>query len=103
MGSSAGQAKHIPERTCIACRSKKPKWELVRVVRTPQGVVEIDGRGKKAGRGAYLCRERKCWDIGLKKRKLGHALNTDIGPAELAQLEEYAKGMKATVGLGGSV
>src|ERR671916_796064 len=48
--------RHIPERTCVACRSPRPKRELVRVVRAPDGTVTVDDTGKKSGRGAYLCR-----------------------------------------------
>jgi predicted RNA-binding protein YlxR (DUF448 family) len=62
--------KHVPERTCIVCRRKRPKWELVRIVRTPQGALEIDNRGKKAGRGAYLCRTQDCFESGLKRKRL---------------------------------
>jgi predicted RNA-binding protein YlxR (DUF448 family) len=83
--------KHVPERTCVACRQKKPKWEMVRIVRTPQGTLEIDNRGKKAGRGAYLCKQRSCWEAGLTKQKLEHALNMEIVPEHRAGLLEYSK------------
>ena len=83
--------KHIPERTCVYCRQKKPKWEMVRIVRTPEGNLEIDSRGKKAGRGAYLCRQQSCWEAGLAKKKLEHALKTEIVPEQRAGLLEYSK------------
>ena len=54
--------KHIPQRTCIACRTVRGKRELVRIVHTEANRVEADATGKKAGRGAYLCRQRECWD-----------------------------------------
>ena len=90
--------KHVPERTCIACREKRPKWELVRVVRTPQGGVEIDPRGKEAGRGAYLCRRQECWEIGLKRRRLQHALKSEIVSEQCAELMAYSKGLPELVG-----
>jgi len=72
--------RHVPQRTCIACRTTKPKRELLRVVRTPDGHVELDAGGKKSGRGAYLCAKRSCWAIGLHKGRVAHEF-------ELAKLE----------------
>ena len=90
-------SKHVPQRTCIACRQESPKWELVRIVRTPEGVVEIDHRGKKTGRGAYLCRRQDCWEIGLKKRRLENALKSDLAPDQRAMLSEYSKTLPTLV------
>ena len=70
--------KHIPQRTCVACRMVRPKRELVRLVYVSGDGVEIDPTGKKAGRGAYLCPTRECWEIGLKSGRLEHALRTSI-------------------------
>ncbi len=53
--------KHVPQRTCVVCRSERGKRELVRIVRTPDGAVRVDPTGKVAGRGAYLCKARPCW------------------------------------------
>jgi len=83
--------KHVPERTCVVCRQKRPKWEMVRIVRTPQGTLEIDNRGKKAGRGAYLCKAEECWEAGLTKKRLGYALKTEISSEQRAKLLEYSK------------
>jgi len=86
-------AKHIPQRTCIACRSVRPKRELVRIVRTATNHVEADATGKKAGRGAYLCRQRECWEVTLNSRgRLEHALNLEmpLDPQDVAHLREYA-------------
>lgn len=85
--------KHIPLRTCIACRTVRGKRELVRVVRTVDHHVEADATGKKAGRGAYLCRQRSCWDEILNQRgRLEHALNlqTPLDVEDLARLREFA-------------
>ena len=87
--------KHIPLRTCVACRQGKPKRGLVRVVRTPTGEVVTDATGKKAGRGAYLCAAKSCWDLALKKRLLERALHCTIDDSGRLALEEYARGLPA--------
>lgn len=87
-------AKHVPQRTCIACRKVRPKWELVRIVLTPQGMVEIDPRGKRSGRGAYLCKNQSCWEIGLmrdRKNRLAHTLKMELSPEQRAELLQYSK------------
>src|SRR5512136_628223 len=96
MAGPQKRPKHVPERTCIVCRQKRPKWEMVRIVRTPQGTLEIDSRGKKAGRGAYLCRAQDCWEAGLTKKRLEHALKTEISSEQRAELMEYSKALLAT-------
>jgi uncharacterized protein len=71
-------AKHIPQRTCIGCREVDAKRELMRIVRTPEGHVVADPTGKRAGRGAYLHKERECWEAALGTRGgLAHALKLD--------------------------
>jgi hypothetical protein len=67
----------------------------VRIVRTPQGTLEIDSRGKKAGRGAYLCKLRGCWELGLTKKRLAHVLKTEISPEQRAELLEYGRAFPA--------
>lgn len=81
--------KHVPQRTCVACRQVNAKRGLVRIVRTPLGAVEIDETGKKAGRGAYLCRTRDCWDNALKKKSLEYALKTAISVEDKSVLQTY--------------
>ena len=81
--------KHVPQRTCVSCGQVKPKWELVRIVRTPSGLIEIDARGKKAGRGAYLCKALQCWQSGLLKKRLQRALNIEITSEQHSELLEY--------------
>jgi predicted RNA-binding protein YlxR (DUF448 family) len=80
----------VPQRTCVGCGSTTNKRELVRVVRTPEGSVEADPTGKKAGRGAYVHHDPACWSLALKKGKLAHSLKTKITPADIATLEAYA-------------
>ena len=78
----------IPYRTCIGCQEKKPKRELLRIIRTPEGEIEIDETGKKSGRGAYLCYNKICFQEAIKKKRLGKALKTDIAPLIVKELEE---------------
>lgn len=66
--------KHVPQRTCIGCREVSGKRQLVRLVRTPEGRVEIDETGKRRGRGAYLCRRKSCWEVAFQKRRVNQAL-----------------------------
>ena len=93
--------KHIPERTCIACRSlhlegaKQAKRDLVRVVRSPRGDVSVDLTGKKPGRGAYLCADPACWEVGLKKGALERALKVSISSTDRAALEAFAAALEA--------
>lgn len=81
--------KHVPVRTCIACRASKPKRELIRVVRLAEGGVTVDETGKKNGRGAYLCRQRDCWERALKRGALQRALRTDLTAEDRANLEAF--------------
>jgi predicted RNA-binding protein YlxR (DUF448 family) len=82
---SGVRAKHIPQRTCIACRQVAGKRAFVRVVRTEQGV-EIDPTGKKAGRGAYLHPNQPCWQAVLAGNRLGQALRTTVSKEDKAKL-----------------
>src|SRR5689334_6983058 len=81
--------KHVPQRTCIACRTVNSKRGMVRIVRTPAGTVEIDPTGKKSGRGAYLCRTRECWTTALQKKDLEYALKTAISTEDKATLVAF--------------
>lgn len=80
----------MPMRTCVVCRQNLPKRDLLRVVRPPDGAVTLDPTGKLAGRGAYLCRRRACWDEALKKKSLDRALNTSLGDEERSRLAAFA-------------
>jgi hypothetical protein len=82
--------KHIPQRTCVACRIVRPKRELVRIVRTPEGNVAVDETGKRNGRGAYLCSRYACWEKALTTGLLNQALRTNLTADVKAQLTEYA-------------
>ena len=91
--------KKIPMRQCLGCREMKPKRELLRVVRSPEGEVSLDTRGKKPGRGAYVCPNADCLKKAIKTRALSRALETEI-PEEVmhrlaAELEEGKDGQGA--------
>ena len=83
--------KHVPQRTCLACREVKSKRELMRLVNTPGGVIEVDPGGRKPGRGAYLCRDLACWEQGLSGTRLEYALKGSFTPEARAGLLNQAK------------
>ena len=79
--------KRVPLRTCVACRRTLAKRDLIRIVRTPEGAIEIDLRGKRAGRGAYLCHQQECWESALGQGLLGRALKVRIAGEQIAALQ----------------
>jgi len=89
-GRGSPPRKHVPLRTCIACQRTGNKRELVRVVRTPAEGVQVDASGKLAGRGAYLCQNRTCWERGLRSQRLNQALKTALTAEEVAALQAFA-------------
>ena len=70
--------KKIPERQCLGCNEHKPKKELLRVVRTPDGEILLDFTGKKSGRGAYICRDVSCLKRARKSKRIDRALEVSI-------------------------
>ncbi len=93
MAKAPGRLKRIPQRTCVACRALRPKRELVRIVRTTEGEVVVDERGKRNGRGAYLCAQRVCWEEALKRRRLEAALRISLDEVTTAMLLAYAQAL----------
>ncbi|NIT59875.1 MAG: DUF448 domain-containing protein [Aliifodinibius sp.] len=84
-----GRKKHVPQRTCVACREVKAKRELIRIVRTPEQTLIIDETGKAQGRGAYLCKQPLCWASKRSLKDLiGRALKLPITDEEWALVEE---------------
>jgi predicted RNA-binding protein YlxR (DUF448 family) len=73
-------------RTCVACRTARPKRELKRIVRTPDGTVVLDPSGRLAGRGAYVCVDSDCLTKAITKGALTRALETQLPPAFLASV-----------------
>jgi hypothetical protein len=83
------RTKHVPARTCVACRARRPKRELIRIVRTSDSTLVIDATGKRNGRGAYLCPQRDCWERALRQGSLEHALRYVLTDADLERLHTY--------------
>ena len=84
--------KKIPLRQCLGCREMKPKRELIRVVRSPQGEISLDFHGKKPGRGAYLCPDPACLKRIRKSRALERAFDTAIPPEVYDAMEAELRG-----------
>jgi uncharacterized protein len=87
--------KHVPLRTCIACQCTRPKRELIRVVRTPEGAIVIDPRGKLPGRGTYICRTHQCWQTGLEPKKLERVLKCQVSAGDVLALRGVAASLLA--------
>jgi predicted RNA-binding protein YlxR (DUF448 family) len=85
------KGKHVPQRTCVGCREVHSKRTLIRVVRTPEGIL-VDLTGKMAGRGAYLHERRHCWEIGIKSA-LARALRTELSTQDIIRLSEFMDGL----------
>ena len=79
-------------RMCVACREMKPKKELIRVVRTPEGEIVADETGRKNGRGAYLCRAEACFNKAVKTRALERALEQPLSEEAVTQLRQVITG-----------
>ena len=87
--------KKVPMRMCVGCREMKPKNELLRVVRSPEGSLSVDATGRKPGRGAYVCRSAECLKKAIRQKQLERAfecaLQDEVKEAlmrELQALEE---------------
>ena len=74
------QIKKLPQRKCTGCGIKADKKDLIRVVRTPEGEIKIDLKGKMSGRGAYICKSEDCLNKVIKSKKLERILEKEISP-----------------------
>ncbi len=88
--------KKIPMRQCLGCREMKPKGELIRVVRSPEGEISLDAKGKAPGRGAYLCSCAECLKKAIRSKALSRAFGSEI-PQEIydhlqLQMEAHTDG-----------
>ena len=82
------QPKKIPLRRCCGCGESFPKKELIRVVRTPDGAVQMDFTGKLSGRGAYVCRNIECLRTARKRKALERSFACAIPSEIYDRLEE---------------
>ncbi len=80
--------KKIPQRQCMGCRERKEKREMIRVVRSPEGEISLDFRGKAPGRGAYICPKMDCLKRAIKAKSLERSLDTAIPEEIYARLEQ---------------
>lgn len=83
--------KKLPQRMCVGCRQMKEKPQLIRVVRSPEGEVSLDPRGKKPGRGAYVCPDPQCLKRAVKSKALERAFQAPLPTEVLDQLEAQLK------------
>ena len=81
------KVKKIPQRQCLGCREMKDKKDLIRVVRSPEGEISLDFKGKKPGRGAYVCPESACLQKARKSRALERAFSAQIPGEVYEELE----------------
>lgn len=86
------KTKKIPMRMCSGCRESKPKADLIRIVRTPEGKILIDRTGKVSGRGTYVCKNEECFKKSVKSKALSRALDVQVEDEILLQLEEEIHG-----------
>ena len=80
-----------PQRTCIACKSVKDKKELIRIVRTKEDEIELDMTGRKNGRGAYICKDIKCFESLKKSRGMDRSFKSQISPLIYDKLTDELK------------
>ncbi len=92
---TARRKRHVPQRTCVGCREKLEKRNLIRVVRSPEGV-RVDLNGKVSGRGAYLHDRVSCWEQGLNGA-LAKALKTNLGLEEQEALRAFMLTLPAEI------
>lgn len=85
--------RKIPMRSCIGCSEQKPKKELVRIVRSPEGEISLDPVGKKPGRGAYICPDAECFKKARKAHRLEKSFEQQIPPEIYDRLEAELKDM----------
>jgi len=81
------QRRKTPMRTCVGCRTVRPKKELIRVVRDPQGELHVDKTGKLSGRGAYICPSLECLESAVRGNRLERALERPVSEELLVRLK----------------
>lgn len=82
------QTRKIPMRLCVGCNEMKPKIELIRIVKTPEGEIKIDPKGKLNGRGAYICNSAECLNKAHKSKRLERTFKTEISQDIYSTLEK---------------
>ena len=85
--------KKVPMRTCVVTKEKYTKKELIRIVRTPEGIVEVDETGKKNGKGAYIKLSKEVIDKARKNKAIDRALEVDVPESIYKELEKIIERM----------
>ena len=85
------KTKKIPQRMCLGCQESKPKRELIRIVRSPEGEFSVDTTGKKPGRGAYICPKMECFNAARKSKGLERSFKSPIDKSVYELLEQQLK------------
>ncbi len=84
--------KKLPVRLCVGCQEPHNKRDMIRIVKSPEGVFSVDATGKKSGRGAYICRNIDCLNAAVKQHRLEKSFKCSIDNEVYEQLkEEFAK------------
>ena len=91
----AKRPRHVPQRTCIACREEAGKRSFIRIVRTLEQRVAVDPTGRANGRGAYLHASRACWEKALKGSTINNALKIIPARADIEALRAFALALPA--------
>jgi predicted RNA-binding protein YlxR (DUF448 family) len=86
------QQRKVPLRQCGGCGEQKPKGELVRIVRSPEGEIFFDPTGKKNGRGSYICNNKKCFEKAVKAKRFERAFEAKIPDQVVKQILEEIDG-----------
>ena len=86
------KTKKTPMRKCIGCQTSRPKKELIRIVRTPEGILCVDVTGKMNGRGAYICPQSQCLQNAVKAKRLENAFETEISNEVIEALNSEISG-----------
>ena len=82
------KTRKIPQRMCLGCQASKPKRELIRIVRSPEGEFSVDTTGKKPGRGAYICPKMECFNAARKSKGLERSFKSPIDKSVYELLEQ---------------
>lgn len=85
------KSRKIPMRMCNGCTDMKPKKELIRIVKSPEGELSVDLTGKKPGRGAYICKDIKCLESAIKSKRINRNLETVVNDEIYNKLKEEIK------------
>lgn len=88
MGTNNMRVRKVPMRQCTGCGERKEKKELIRIIKTPEDLIEVDFTGKKNGRGAYICNSTECLKLARKRKSLERSLKTSIPDEVYQQIEK---------------